>query len=119
MLRVRISSLVPDKHKYVNNREQLQMTTYIKTTIVWDKDSILNMSPEAGLALETKKDEMISAGTMHEQQGYADGPDTATNYNRFTTRVAAEEWVTFIDTVAASNNLVKISSRITDVTHSN
>jgi hypothetical protein len=95
------------------------MTTYSKTTIVWDKDSILNMSPDAGLAIETKKDEMISAGTMHEQQGYNNSEDTVTNYNRFTTREAAEEWCTFVDSVAVANNLIKISSRIVDVTHNN
>lgn len=91
------------------------MTTYSKTVIVWDKASY-NAAPAAATAMATQADAMISAGTMHEQQGSTEGTDTMTTLNRFTTRAGAESWVAFNDQVATENNLVKISSRIVDVT---
>lgn len=93
------------------------MTTYNKTSIVWDKASYAAMPASAISAIATKVDAMILAGTMHEQQGFTAGENTSTVLNRFTNRASAEEWIAFNDVVASENNIIKISSRIVDVTH--
>jgi hypothetical protein len=93
------------------------MATYYKSVTVWNKESITAAPASVLEEIETKKTAMLEAGTMHEQQGYTDNDTTVSNLYRFTTRASADEWSAFIDGIATTNNLNKISSRIVEVNH--
>lgn len=93
------------------------MTTYYKFTTVWEKASFDTMSANALTQIETKKAEMQTAGTMHEAMDQLIDETDVTIIHKFTTQQSAEEWDSFIDGIATSNSLNKISSRITSVTH--
>lgn len=93
------------------------MATYKKLVIVWNKDSYLAMPASVSGEISEKKDEFIAAGKMQDMEGYQETDTTATTLYRFDTQEAADEWVAFIDTVATTNELTKISSRIVSVAH--
>jgi hypothetical protein len=94
------------------------MTTYIKTSITWSKASKEQVLENADIlsVIAEKKGSMIADEKMFDELEIIETDSTVKQINKFSDTTSANEWLSFINSIATDNELTIVSSRIITVT---